>query len=347
MQTQHNLLQPDSSSPPISLFRMITGYWVSQCVYVAAKLGIADLIAEGPKTAEDLARATGTHPQSLYRLLRGLTAAGIFTETESRSFQLNAAAQCLQGGVAGSLRDAAIMYGEEWYAVWGRLLHTVQTGETTFDSVFGQGLFEYYREHADAAEIFSRGMTALSRTAYPNQAIIAAYDFSAIHTMVDVGGGHGDFLADVLRACPGMRGILFDLPHVTEGANSFLRQAGLDPRCTFAAGDFFQAVPEGGDACFLKRILHDWDDARAIAILKNCHKAMKPGGKLLVVEIVIPEGNTPSFGKLLDLHMMVLTGGVERTESEYRALFSAAGFSLNKITHTESPISVIEGARIP
>ncbi|MBI2195020.1 MAG: methyltransferase [Planctomycetes bacterium] len=345
MPTREDLLRPDESTPVSYLFRLVNGYWLSQSVYVAAKLGIADLLREGPRTAEDLARGVGADTRSLYRLLRGLTAAGIFVESSDGRFGLTPTAEYLRSGVPGSLRDAVILYGGDWYHVWGRLLQTVQTGQTAFKLAHGKEFFEYYSEHPDEAETFNRGMSALSQSAYPDESILEAYDFSSIRTLVDVGGGHGLFLAAVLRASPHLQAIHFDLPQVTPGAERSIREVGLSARCKFVSGDFFQSVPAGGDAYSLKRILHDWDDDQAFTLLRNCRQAMPPGGKLLAIEVVVPPPHERSFGKLIDLQMMVLTGGLERTEQEYRALYAAAGLRLSRIIPTRCPLSVVEGVR--
>jgi hypothetical protein len=322
---------------------MITGFWISQAIYAAAKLGIADLVKEGPKPCEELAQATGTQPQTLYRLLRALASIGVFHESEEGCFGLTPSAAYLQTGVPGSLRAFAIMHSELLYRPHGEVLYSMQTGETAFNHVCGQELFPYLTQHPAAATIFDEAMT--SYTTQVAGAVVAAYDFSQFGTLVDVGGGQGTLLTAVLQASPALRGVLFDLPHVAEDAKRRLAAAGLAERCTISGGDFFAAVPSGGDAYLLKWIIHDWDDERSVTLLKHCHQAMTAHGKLVVVEAVIPPGNTPSFHKWMDLNMLVVTGGRERTAAEYHALFEAAGFKLTQIIPTSSEMSVIEGVR--
>ena len=335
--------QAKDPSSPEALIQMITGFWISQAIYAAAKLGIADLVKEGPKPCEDLAQATGMHPQTLYRLLRALASVGVFREGEEGCFGLTPLAEYLQTGVPSSLRAFAIMQSELQYRAYGEVLHSVKTGGTAFNLVFGQELFPYLTQHPTAATVFDEAMT--NYTMQVAAAIIAAYDFSQFGTLVDVGGGYGTLLTAALQAHPTLRGVLFDLPHVAENAKQRLAAAGLAERCAIMGGDFFAAVPSAGDAYLLKWIIHDWDDERAVTLLKNCHQAMAAHGKLLVIEAVIPPGNTPFFHKWTDLTMLVIVGGRERTEAEYRALFGAAGFALTQIIPTSSEMNVIEGVR--
>ncbi|MGB7921759.1 MAG: methyltransferase, partial [Pyrinomonadaceae bacterium] len=228
-----------------------------------------------------------------------------------------------------------------WQA-WGDILHSVKTGETAFEHVFGMGFFQHLDRHPESAKVFSEAMTSGSEPF--NAAVTAAYDFSTIKEIVDVGGGHGSFISTILKAYPEMKGILFDVPHVSEGARCRLRAEGVADRCRVVAGDFLESIPEGADAYIMKHIIHDWDEASAINILKNCRRAMRPDAKLLLVEGVLSCGDTPAIGKLVDLQMLLMPGGRERTEEEYRQLLEAAGFRLTSITPTRSPLSVIEGA---
>lgn len=333
-------------SPPLTLLEMMTGYRISQSIYVVAVLGIADLLKDGPKSSDELATSVGANPDALYRVLRTLASVGVFAEVDHRHFTLTPLAATLQTGVPGSFRGAAIFFGDDQnWRPWGELLYSVKTGKPAFEHVFGTGYFEWAFQHAEASDIFSAAATAT--TGPESVAVAAAYDFSGFRTIVDVGGGKGALMAAILKAYPRMRGVLFDHPHVIAGARDLLEREGVSARCELVAGDFFASVPEGGDAYVLKSVIHDWDDARSATILRNCHRAMKEQGKLLVVERLILPGNEPSYSKLLDLQMMVLVGGRERTEAEFRALFATAGFRLTRVIPTQTPtgFNVIEGVR--
>lgn len=333
-------------SPPSVMLQMMTSYRISQSIYVVAKLGIADLLKDGPKSSDELAASVRANPDALYRVLRALAGAGVFAEVDHRCFMLTPLARLLQTDVPGSFRGAAIFFGDDQnWRPWGELLYSVKTGKPAFEHVFGMGYFEWAFQHAEASDIFSAAAAATTRP--ESMAIVAAYDFSGFRTIVDVGSGKGSLMAAILKAYPRMGGVLFDHPQVIAGARDLLEREGVAARCELVAGDFFASVPEGGEAYLLKSIIHDWDDARAATILQNCHRAMKGQGKLLVIERLIPPGNEPSYVKLLDLQMMVLLGGRERTEAEYRALFAAVGFRLTRVIPTQTPtgLSVIEAVR--
>ena len=331
--------------PRLVLQQLIQGFQVTQCIYVAAKLRIADLLKDGPRSSEELAKATGTHAPSLYRVLRLLTAVDLFTEGEAHSFALTPLGVYLQTGVPGSLRTMALAYGEKpFWPVWGALLHSVETGEPSFQHVFGLSLFDYYAQHPEEAVLFDHMMTEWTASVAPTVAV--AYDFSTTQTLVDVAGGHGQMLASILQAYPTLHGVLFDLPHVVKGAPPLLETAGVASRCEVIGGDFFTAVPADYDTYLLKGVIHDWDDERAIAILARCHQAMKPQGKVLLVERVIVTGSTPKVLVLeSDVLMLVLPGGKERTETEYRALLTAAGLELTRIIPVWTPYNIIEAVR--
>ncbi len=329
-----------ATPPPTTLLQMMTGYWVSQAVYVAAKLGLADFLTEGPRRSEDLAAATGTHAPSLHRLLRALASAGVFTEASPGHFALTPLAALLRTGVPGSMRALAITYNEEQYRAWGDLLHSVRTGEVAFEHCYGMPIFDYFAQHPEADRVFNEAM--IGWTDRVAAAVASTYDFSPFGTVVDVGGGYGALLAAILRRHPMARGILFDQPHVVGSAKELLAAAGIADRCACVGGDFFVEVPAGGDAYVLAQILHDWDDDRSSAILGQCRRAMPPHGKLLVVELVLPPGEEAFFGKWLDLHMLVMTGGRERTGAEYDALFRAAGLALARVIPTPPGPSVVE-----
>jgi len=332
--------------PRLVLQQLIQGFQVPQCIYVAAKLGIADLLKDGPKNSEELAKATRTHAPSLYRVLRLLTAVDLVTEGEAHSFALTPLGVYLQSGVPGSLRTMALAYGEKpFWPVWGALLHSVETGEPSFEHVFGLKVFDYYAQHPEEAELFNNFMTELTANVAPTVAV--AYDFSTTHTLVDVGGGHGQMLASILQAYPTLHGVLFDLPHVVKGAPPLLEEAFVSDRCQVIGGDAFTAVPADYDTYLLSRVIHDWDDERTIALLTCCHQAMKPQGKVLLVERVIPTDRTPELHVLeSDVIMLVAPGGKERTEAEYRALLEAVGFELTKLIPVLRPYYIIEAVRV-
>jgi hypothetical protein len=334
------MMQP---TPQDQLAEMITGYWVSQMVHVAAKLGLADLLAGGPKTADELATATGTHARSLYRLLRALASVGVFSEGDDRRFSQTPLSECLRRDVPGSQWAMAVMMGDEHYHAWGDLLESVRTGQTAFDRLYGQPIFEYLGEHPEQAKVFDAAMTSIHGR--ETQAMLDAYDLSGVNVLADVGGGNGSNLIGILGRYPEIRGVLFDLPHVVERAVANLERAGLSGRCEVVGGDFFGAIPVKADAYFLRHILHDWDDERAGLILRNIRTSIPQGARLLVVEHVLPPGDEPSFGKLLDLNMLLLPGGVERTEDEFCRLYEAAGFRLTRIVPAQGDLSVVEGNR--
>ena len=328
-------------SPQDQVARLASGYWHTQAIYVAAKLGIADLLADGPKSADELAPATRTNPRALYRLLRALASLGIFAEDDRNRFALTPMAECLRTGVPGSVRSLAIMRGEWQYEAWGQLLHSVRTGECAFEKVFGAPLFDHLAAHPDKGRLFDEAMTGVHGR--ETAAMLDAYDFSGIDVLADVGGGNGEVIGSVLTRYPAMRGVLFDRHAVAERARANLDAAGVAGRCDVAAGDFFASVPAGADAYLLRHIIHDWDDEQSVTILRNCRAAMGPRGKLLVVEGIVPPGNEPSVSKFFDLAMMVLPGGMERTEDEYRRLFEASGFALTRVVPTATWVSVLEG----
>jgi hypothetical protein len=322
------------------LFQMITGYWTSRAIYVAAKLRIADRLKDGPRSAEELAAAVEVAPRPLYRVLRALAGQGVFAQLGDGRFRLSPLAEPLCKGGADSLQAFAIMLGEEQDRCWDDLLETVRTGETAFDRMYGQEYFAYLGERPEQARIFDAAMTAFGGRA--TQAVLDAYDLSGIRILADVGGGVGSNLTSILRRYPAMRGVLFDQPHVVERARPLLEAAGVAGRCTVEGGDFFETAPGGADAYLLGHILRDWDNARAGLILDNLRRAMPAEARLLVIENVLLDGGGP-FGRLLDLHMMVVLGGRERTEAEYRQLFAAHGFRLTRVVPTAGDISVLEG----
>jgi hypothetical protein len=323
------------------LQRMITGGMISQSIYVVAKLGIPDLLTEGPRSSEDLAAMTDTHAPSLYRLLRSLASIGLFIEREDRKFKLGPLGSYLQSKSSGSLRGAAIMFGEKWHREsWTHLMYSIKTGKPAFNSVYGMGVFEYLSKNPEAGEIFNNAMTDFSSSLRP---LLEAYDFSTFPTLIDVGGGHGSLIELILKVNPDVKGIVYDQPSVIEGTKKHMKNVGLEDRCTCIEGNFFDSVPSGGDAYIMKHIIHDWSDEETITILKNCRQAISQNGKLLLVEAVLPQGNDPHPAKFLDLEMLVMTTGRERTDSEFEDLFKEAGFKLTRIIPTSAAVSIIEG----
>ena len=317
------------------------GYASTQLLYVAAKLGIADLLADGPRDADALAAATGAHPDALRRVLRASATLGIFAERGDGTFALTGLSRLLQSDTSGSLRASAIMFGEEWcWKPYGELLRSVLTGETAFDHIFHKGFFDYLGDHPEAATVFDDAMTNFSRD--HAKAVVEAYDFSGVRQVVDVGGGHGSLLAAILKTSPSATGVLFDQPSVVAGATGGLKSEGVADRCDLVSGDMFESVHAGGDAYVLKWIIHDWDDARAIAILKSCREAMADNGRVLLIERVLAPPGEVSQGTRGDVTMMALMGGRERTEADFRGLLEASGFRLTRVVPTAIELSVIE-----
>lgn len=330
--------------PSAALAQIITSSLPARAVYVAAELGVADLVKDGPRSVDELAQKTGTHASSVYRLLRFLASLGVFAEEEPGHFGLTPLAAPLCSDVSGSFRAMARFFGGP---VGGqaiaRLLHSVRTGEPAIPHAYGMSMWEYLAKHPEQATVFNDHMTMQSERQV--SFILDAYDFAGIEILVDVGGGHGALLTAILRANPGTRGILYDQSDVVAGANPVLEAAGMADRVTTLGGDLFASVPEGGDAYMMKFILHDWEDEQAGVILTNIHRVLRNGGKLLLIEHVIQPGNAPQYGKLLDLMMLTLLGGRERTATEWEALLNAAGFQLAQIVPTQANVSVIEAIR--
>lgn len=328
-----------NGNPAVVLREMIMGFRVTQLVYVAARLNIADLLASGAQRAEDIARHIGVHPRTLYRLLRALSSIGLLSENDGRCFELTPLGRALQGEAPGSLRGMALLYGDEWLnRAYGSLLYSVQTGKPAFQHVHGVSFFEYLEQNAEAASVFNDAMTAFSKQ--EEAAILSAYDFSRFARVVDIGGGHGSLLVAILGTYPNVEGILFDQPSVVEGTP--LAESGVAERCQVVAGDFFRQVPTGGDAYILKRVIHDWDDEQSVRILRNCRAAMTNGARLFLSEGIVPTGTEPSEAKLFDINMLVSCGALERTEQEYGDLLDAAGFEVTRVIPTPGPLSLIE-----
>jgi hypothetical protein len=348
-QNMTDLNQPNNTNAPppnAILMQMLFGAQMQRSICIAAKLGIADLLAERPQTADELAAQTETHAPSLYRMLRTLASVGVFAETADHKFELTPVAALLRSDAPNSMRDFVIMMGEDWmWQAWGELMYSVRTGEVAFEKVQGMSAVEFlFQQNEEAGKIFNRAMTNFTLAAVP--AIVEAYDFSGVGKLVDIAGGHGLLLAGVLKANPQLRGILFDLPFVIAGASELLEKEGVRDRVELGSGDFFQSVPAGADAYMMKHIIHDFDDERSIKILRNIHATISGDGKVLIIEMVVLEGNEPHPSKDLDIVMLVSNTGKERTKDEYRKLLEASGFRLTKVIPTKSPYSVIEGERV-
>jgi hypothetical protein len=323
-----------------NLGQIIMAYWHSQAVYVAAELGIADHLSRGPRTADELASACSAHPDALFRLLRALASIGIFQEISPCTFVLTPLAEGLRSDVPDSQRALAQMMGAEQYQAWGDLLYSVQTGKIAFDRRFGKPIFDYLSDHPDKARIFDAAMTGIHGA--ETQAVLDAYDFSDVRVLADIGGGNGSNLVTVLSRYPSLQGILFDLPHVVERAQSAVNSAGLADRCRLIGGNFFEDVPVQADAYLLRHIIHDWDDERSTTILRKIRDRIPADGRLLLIEAVIPPGNEPFATKFLDLTMLLIPGGKERTWEEYEELLHSARFEIHRVVPTSTEMSVIE-----
>lgn len=338
------VMNATTPNPGQQLLQIACGYIASSSLYVATTLNVADHLASGPKTMAELARATGANEDALYRVLRLLASLGVFEETGARRFGLTPAAELLRKDAPGSLRGMAVFLPDPvHFRVYANSLDAVMTGKPAGDTTLGMPLFEYFAKNPDYSQVFNDAMTALSAPVIA--AALDAYDFSPFGVIVDVAGGHGEVLMSILKKCPGARGVLADVGHVIDGAKPRIANAGLADRCQAVACDFFQSVPEGGDAYVMKHILHDWDDARATKILQNIGKAMgAKGGKVILLESVIATG--PDLGKFIDIEMLNMSqGGRERSADEFRALFAGAGFEMTKVVPTKSPLSVVEAVR--
>ena len=343
MQSMEMTLPRAASGPAAqTIFELATAYMISAALHVAVRLGIPDRLADGPASVDALATATGVNPDRLYRVLRALASVGIFEEQGFRRFASNPAADLLRSE-PGSLRDIALfMTNRLHFQVYGEMLHSVQTGQPAVERVTGTPVFEAFAAGTEDSRLFNDAMTSMSAAVIP--AVLNAYDFSEIGVLVDVAGGHGHILSSILRQYPNLRGILFDLEHVVAGAHEHVRSLGVAERCHIVHGNFFEAVPGGADGYLMKHIIHDWDDDQAVVILANIRKALdyRPYGRVVLIEAIVPAGPQADLGKLIDLEMMLMPGGRERTEEEFDALFARAGFEMTRVVPTESPLSVIE-----
>ncbi|HEY8227865.1 MAG TPA: methyltransferase [Pyrinomonadaceae bacterium] len=332
-------------TPQETMFQIILNFWMSRAVYIIAKLGIPDLLKDGPKTTNELAAATTTHAPSLYRVLRALASVGVLKTADDGKFELTPMSEMLVTDAPGSLRWFMVSeLGEEHYPAWGNLMHSVKTGEIAFDNFFEMNVWEYFAKNPEKGALFNDSMSGI--TAATNEAITSAYDFSGFRTLVDIGGGHGGLMTGILKKNPNLKGVVFDAPEVISGTREKIATAGLSDRCEIVSGDFFQSVPSGGDAYILKWIIHDWDDEKSIRILRNCRQHMSADSRLIVVDAVVPETDELDFSKFFDLNMLVMTGGKERTEAEFRQLLQSAAFKLLRVIPTELPTSLVEAQPI-
>ena len=328
------------------MFALITGRWVSHLIYVAAKLELAEYLKEGPRTVGELATAANVHVQALFRLLRALASVGVFAEIKGKRFKLTPLAATLLKTAPGSMHALALMVGAKYQEdSWAQLHHGLETGETPFLEVHGVPPFEYLEKHPEDLQIFGESMTSVS--SMENPAIAVAYKFSGVRTLVDVGGGNGSLLSVILQANTKLKGVLFDLPPVITRARQdrHVTAKSIAERCQLESGDFLESVPKGGDAYMMKRTLHDWDNEHCVKILANCRAAMNQKGRVLVIDSVIAPGNDPDRGKLIDMQMFVVTGGRERTRTEFATVFREAGLKLARVVPTKCPLSIVEGVR--
>ena len=327
-------------SPDRQVVDMTMNYWVSRAIYVAARLGIADLLADGDRSSEELAKSTQVHGPSLYRLLRALTNVGLFTEGTGKTFGLTPLGDTLRSNAPGATRSTVLAMGSDWqWLSWCELEHSIRTGKTGVEKAVGMGVFDYFAKNPEEAHHFNNAMIGIHGP--ETTAVAKAYDFSGIANLVDIGGGTGNLISAILRANPKLSGIIYDLPHVTADAKERIADMKLAERCEVIGGDFFKSVPNG-EAYIMSHIIHDWDEDRCLTILRNCRKA-NPDAKVFIVEMIVPPPGVDHPAKFFDLVMLVIPGGQERTEEEYAALLGKAGYRLERVVPTDSPVSVVEG----
>lgn len=323
------------------IIKLVFGFMASQAVSVAARLGIADHLLDGPKTAEALAAAVQAHPGAVYRMMRALSGLGVFREEPTGTFALGRTGKYLCKSAPNEIGGFSAFFCAQWHwPIWSELFYSVKTGMPAFEKTLGEPFFDYLDRHPVQARSFNAGMTSFS--GHTCDAIVAAYDFSGISTLMDVGGGHGLLLCSILKKYPGLRGTLFESSSVIDGAHPVIDGYGLSDRLALVSGNFFDRIDAKADAIMMKHIIHDWDDERSLKILRNCRAALPENGKLLIVEMVIPEPNQASIGHLLDLQMLVFMNSHERTEAQYDDLFRQCGFKLAHVHPTASPFSIIE-----
>ena len=321
--------------------QMAFGFAPSFLLRLAAQLSLADHLADGPRTAEQLAAVTKTHAPALFRVMRTLSALGIFGEDESYRFSLTSLSEPLRSGIPGSVRTAILsVTGDLFVIPWSKLLYSVQTGKPSFDKHFGAPFFDYISGVPDEAGWFHDMLIGANFADAP--AVAAAYSFAPLARIADIGGATGHMLTTILASHPGLTGIVFDLADNQAGAEELVQSRGMSDRVKFVAGSFFESIPTGCDFYLMSHIIHDWSEEQCLTILANCHRAMPPGSRLLIIECVLPEDNSFHRGKMLDISMLTLTPGQERSEPEYRALLEKAKFKLNQVIPTSSAVSIVE-----
>lgn len=336
------MTEPNAVQPPAqAMFKMITGFWVSQTVGAIAHLGVCDQLVDGPEGADALSTRVGADSTALFRVLRAAASVGVLRHHEDDTFSLTPLGETLRSNVPGSMRDMAIAQtGRGHWQPWGAFVDAVKTGRTQAEQVLGKSIFQHYADNAVERTAFMGAMQGLSDLV--GAELVRLVDWSGVEKVVDVGGSGGTLVSAVLDAHPRASGILFDLPEVASRARGAIEARGLAGRCETMGGDFFQSVPGDADAYILKQILHDWDDEQSVTILRNVTKGLRPGGRVLVVEMVIPDDRTPTAAQLMDLNMLAMLPGRERTRSEYGALLDAAGLRLQSVTETRSPFQIVE-----
>jgi SAM-dependent methyltransferase len=331
-------------APPAAdqiVIQLLTGMWATQAVATAVRLGIPDRLAAGPGTPDEVAGAAGAHAGATRRLMRGLASLGVLAPAEGGRYALTAVGERLRGDAPGSLREMFVAETDEihWRS-WQKLFDSVRTGDPRPQQVFGMPAFDYYAAPPEEGAQFGRAMENVSN--FAAAAVLEAYDFSGVKTLLDVGGGNGSFALAILGRHPNLQGVVFDLPYMEGPARERIAVAGVSGRCRFEAGSFFERVPAGADLQIMKFILHDWNDEESLRLLRRCREAIAPGGRLVVVETLVPEEIQPGLVHLMDLNMLVMTGGLERTAKEYAALLEQAGFRVSRVVATASPFSLVE-----
>ncbi len=334
------------SRPGEVLMQLATGYMASAALYAATKLGIPDILKSGPKPVSEIARACAANEDAVFRVMRALASAGVFDEIAPRTFALTADGELLISDRPDSLRPMVLWLDDKFhFDTYPELPYAMKTGQTVVEKVFGETCFGYFEKNPDESKVFNEAMTGFSRMFMP--AVLDAYDFSWLNgkTLVDVGGGHGYLMTSILKKYPEIHGVVSDLEHVVAGASEMIRNAGVESRCTTHCGNFFESVPPA-DAYIMKHIIHDWDDEKSTTILKNCARAGRGKTRVLLTESVVAPGNEPHFAKWLDLEMLLLPGGKERTEADFAKLFEGAGFKLNRVVPTKGALYVIEAEKV-